>query len=84
MSSMSNCVSASMNCLSPNSAVMLSQSSAAVLLVTALFSVCVSVLLNCSISPRRGARMRAAEEEIPPEGNSLVDGSGSHFGLNKN
>ena len=81
---MSNCVSASMNCLSPNSAVMLSQSSAAVWLATALLSVCVSVLLNCSMSPRRGARMRAAEGVMPPEGKSLVEGSGSHLGLNKN
>ena len=86
MSSMSNCVSASMNCLSPNSAVMLSQSSAAVwaaAAATALFSVCVSVLLNCSMSPRRGARRMAAEEAMLPEGNSLAVGSGSHLGLKK-
>merc|ERR1719229_977761 len=65
---------------------MLSQSSSAAVLLppaTALLSVCVSVLLNCSMSPRRGARMRAAAEEeaTPPGGNSLVEGSGPHLGL---
>ena len=28
--------------------------------------------------------MRAAVEVIPPEGKSLVEGSGSHLGLNTN
>merc|ERR1719229_315863 len=65
---------------------MLSQSSSAAVLLppaTALLSVCVSVLLNCSMSPRRGARIRAAAEEeaTPPGGNSLVEGSGPHLGL---
>jgi hypothetical protein len=65
MSSRSNCVSASI-CLSPNSSTELAQMSSSstvpqsvTTLATADKSVCVSVL-NCSISPSRGAREMVA------------------------